>query len=200
MPTVSIRLPLPLEIPTHFDSEAQRVRSTCNLLSFDRLDDFHAVCVDFFTGREAFTIEAMRNIDCPVYMVHCGADVAYDIATTNQVADHLRTAGVSVHVVQIPDAPHLGIITHPKEVNALFHEFLLSVCAIAPSIPDHVESPWKAQLIAHLVERPGEFEVAVRNLGVIRASRVGMWRSGCVRMITGQVVKQLYFSYSLKRN
>ncbi|KAJ6480742.1 Alpha/Beta hydrolase protein [Mycena vitilis] len=116
--------------------------------SVDRLDDFHAVCVDFFIRREAFTVEAMRNIKCPVHIVHCGADVAYDLATTNQVADHLRTAGVSVQVVQIRDAPHLGIITHPKEVNALFHEFMLSVCAIEPAIPDQVESPWKAQLIA----------------------------------------------------
>jgi acetyl esterase/lipase len=81
----------------------------------DQLDDFHAVSVEFFTLREAYTVDAMRNIACPVCMVHCSADIAYDISTTNQVADHLRTAGVSVEVIQIRDAPHFGTTTHAKE-------------------------------------------------------------------------------------
>ncbi|KAJ6563915.1 Alpha/Beta hydrolase protein [Mycena capillaripes] len=114
-----------------------------------QLDDFRAVSVDFFTKREAYTVDAMRNIACPVCIVHCGADVAYDISTTNQVADHLRTAGVSVQVVQIPNAPHFGATTHPKEINAVFHKFILSLCSSAPpKIPGQVKSPFKDQLLA----------------------------------------------------
>ncbi|KAF8172410.1 Alpha/Beta hydrolase protein [Mycena galopus ATCC 62051] len=112
------------------------------------LDDFHAVSVDFFTKREAYTVEAMRGIQCPVCMVHCGADIAYDISTTNQVADTLRAAGVAVEVIQVPGAPHFGAITHPKEINALFHKFVLSLCVNTspPPIPKQVKSPFTAQL------------------------------------------------------
>ncbi|KAJ6461910.1 Alpha/Beta hydrolase protein [Mycena vitilis] len=114
----------------------------------DQLDDLHAVAVDFFTLRKACTVDAMRNIECPVYLVHCEKDIAYDISATNEIAEHLRTAGVSVEVVQIPDAPQFGIVTHAKEVNNLFHQFMTSVCPDPLPIPDHVESPFKAQLAA----------------------------------------------------
>ncbi|KAJ7677695.1 Alpha/Beta hydrolase protein [Mycena polygramma] len=114
----------------------------------DGLDDFRTVCVDFFTSREAFTADAMRNINCPVYLVHCEEDVAYTMAGTQQLADHLRAAGVSVEVREIPHAPHFGVVSHAKQVNALFHGFILSVCPNPPPIPDHVESPFKAQLAA----------------------------------------------------
>ncbi|KAJ7115621.1 Alpha/Beta hydrolase protein [Mycena crocata] len=113
----------------------------------DGLDDFRTISVDFFTLRKAYTVDAMRNIVCPVRLIHCGADIAYDLSTTQQVADHLRTAGVKVEVAQIPDAPHFGATTHPKEVNELFHAFILSRCTgPPPPIPKQVESPFKTQL------------------------------------------------------
>ncbi|KAJ7504787.1 Alpha/Beta hydrolase protein [Mycena galericulata] len=113
----------------------------------EKLDDFHAVSVDFFTLRDAYTVEALHNIACPVYMVHCSADIAYDISTTNQVADHLRAAGVSVEVAQVPGAPHFGSTTHPKEVNELFNRFMASLHPGGlPPTPDQLESPFKAQL------------------------------------------------------
>ncbi|KAJ7773850.1 Alpha/Beta hydrolase protein [Mycena metata] len=114
----------------------------------DQLDDFHAASVEFFTLREAYTVEAMRNISCPVYMVHCSADIAYDVSTTNKVADHLRTAGVSVEVTEIPGAAHFGSTTHPTEVNDLLHRFILSVCPQPPPpIPETVESPFREELV-----------------------------------------------------
>ncbi|KAJ7093499.1 Alpha/Beta hydrolase protein [Mycena epipterygia] len=120
-----------------------------NQWSLDRLDDFHAVSVDFFTLREPYTVEAMHNIACPVYMVQCAEDIAYDISTTNQVADHLRTAGVQVEVVQVPDAPHFGATTHSKEVNEIFHKFILRFYSEPPPpVPEKVESPFKSQLVA----------------------------------------------------
>ncbi|KAJ7183975.1 Alpha/Beta hydrolase protein [Mycena filopes] len=116
--------------------------------SEDQLDDFHAVSVEFFTLREAYTVDAMRNIACPVFMVHCAADVAYPLATTNEVADHLRTAGVAVEVEQIAGAAHFGSTTHPKEVNDMLHRFILSSTSQPPPpIPDKVESPFREQLV-----------------------------------------------------
>ncbi|KAJ6552572.1 Alpha/Beta hydrolase protein [Mycena vulgaris] len=112
-----------------------------------RLEDFYAVSVEFFMLREAYTVEAMHNIACPVYLVHCSADIAYDISMTEHVADHLRAAGVQVEVAQIPKAPHFGATTHPKEVNELFHTFILSLCSGSPPpIPEQVESPFTEQL------------------------------------------------------
>ncbi|KAJ7478142.1 hypothetical protein FB451DRAFT_1556940 [Mycena latifolia] len=35
----------------------------------DRLDDFHAVSVEFCTLRKAYTVDAMRNIACPVLLL-----------------------------------------------------------------------------------------------------------------------------------
>ncbi|KAJ7757993.1 Alpha/Beta hydrolase protein [Mycena metata] len=115
----------------------------------DSLDDFRTISVDFFTLRKPYTLEALRNIACPVYMVHCAADVAYEILTTNEVADFLRKAGVSVEVAQIADAAHFGAITHPKQVNHLLHQFILSVCRQRPPpIPEQVDSPFAEELEA----------------------------------------------------
>ncbi|KAJ6505767.1 Alpha/Beta hydrolase protein [Mycena vitilis] len=115
-----------------------------------RLPDFHAVCVDFFARRQPYTPAALRNLSCPVHLVHCAADVAYDLAATQEVAALLRSAGpgVRVEVAQVAGAPQFGVVTHAKEINALFHGFVLSVCASPPPIPDHVESPFKAHLAA----------------------------------------------------
>ncbi|KAF7368423.1 AB hydrolase-1 domain-containing protein [Mycena venus] len=121
------------------------------------LDDFHVVSVDFFTLRQAYTVDAMRNIAYPVCLVHCDADIVYDLSTTNQVADQLRTAGIAVEVVEIPNAPHFGATTHSKEINTVFHNFLLSLCSDSPPpIPDQVVSPFKDQLIAAGWESDGE--------------------------------------------
>ncbi|KAJ7084516.1 Alpha/Beta hydrolase protein [Mycena belliarum] len=117
--------------------------------STDRLADFRTASVDFFTLRKAYTTTAMRAIACPVYLLHCGADVAYTLADTQQVADHLRTAGVAVKVGQVADAPHFGALTHPKEVNKIYHQFILGLCAGAPPpVPPHAESPFADRLAA----------------------------------------------------
>jgi pimeloyl-ACP methyl ester carboxylesterase len=83
--------------------------------SVERLSDFHVASVKFFTEREAYKVEDMRNISCPVQLVHCSDDIAYDLGTTNEVAKHLYTAGVDVKVSRIPGAPHFGACTHPTE-------------------------------------------------------------------------------------
>ncbi|KAJ7049245.1 Alpha/Beta hydrolase protein [Mycena amicta] len=119
----------------------------------ERLDDWRVVTVDFFTLRQAYTIEALSRILCPIRLIHCGADIAYPLESTEQVAEKLRQAGVrNVAVQQIRDAPHFGAVTHPREINALFHAFILSLssaggCTVPPMPSrDKIESPFLKEL------------------------------------------------------
>ncbi|KAJ6517438.1 Alpha/Beta hydrolase protein [Mycena vitilis] len=115
----------------------------------EQLDDFHAITVDFFARRRAHDIAALRRMaKCPVQLVHCAEDVAYPLAATEELAAQLRAAGVEVGVKEIEGAPQFGVVTHAKEINTLFNAFLLSVVPDPPPIPDHVESPFKAQFVA----------------------------------------------------
>ncbi|KAF7297503.1 AB hydrolase-1 domain-containing protein [Mycena indigotica] len=115
--------------------------------SRERLEDWQVCTVDFFTLRKAYTIEALSKIQCPIRLLHCGADIAYPLETTEEVANRLRIAGVrDVSVQQIAGAPHFGAVTHPREINALFHAFILSIVppTSVPPMParDRIQSPW----------------------------------------------------------
>ncbi|KAJ7624262.1 Alpha/Beta hydrolase protein, partial [Mycena polygramma] len=114
----------------------------------EQLDDFHAITVDFFARRQAHDVAALRRLaKCPVQLVHCAEDVAYPLAATEELAEHLRAAGIEVGVKDIEGAPQFGVVTHAK-INALFHAFLLTAVPEPPPVPDHVESPFKAQFVA----------------------------------------------------
>ncbi|KAJ7193481.1 Alpha/Beta hydrolase protein [Mycena pura] len=117
----------------------------------DRMDELHTVFVDFFTRREAYTASALQRIACPVKLVHCLDDIAYMPETTELVAARMRAAHVTVDVEYVPGAPHFGATTHPKEINEIFHRFMLMCCtSIPPPIPDCVESPFAEELAAAL--------------------------------------------------
>ncbi|KAF7320705.1 AB hydrolase-1 domain-containing protein [Mycena chlorophos] len=118
----------------------------------EQLADWKVATVDFFTLREAYTMEALSNIQCPIRLIHCGADIAYPIEMTEELATRLTRAGVkNVVVQQIPDAPHFGTITHPKEINEMFHGYVLSSCAGSGKVPplpppEKIVSPWLDEL------------------------------------------------------
>ncbi|KAJ7615314.1 Alpha/Beta hydrolase protein [Roridomyces roridus] len=138
----------------------------------ERLQDFRASTVDFFTNREPFSVDSFRVLakaGCRVQLVYCAADVAYDISSTNEVAERLREAGVDVDVKQVEGAPHFGVVTHPEEVNTLFNDFMLSVLdpAAPPPIPEHVESPFMARLESVGYNQDGTLDVEMwEGLGV----------------------------------
>ncbi|KAJ7060373.1 Alpha/Beta hydrolase protein [Mycena amicta] len=127
----------------------------------ERLDDLRITTVDFFTKREPYTVEALSNIRCPVRLIHCGADIAYPLHTTEEVADRLRAAQVPVEVQQVAGAPHFGAVTHAPEINALLHRFILSRCESAspPPIPSKIESPFAAELAGVSVDSDSDSDV-----------------------------------------
>ncbi|KAF7312842.1 AB hydrolase-1 domain-containing protein [Mycena kentingensis (nom. inval.)] len=121
----------------------------------DRLADWRVATVDFFVLREAYTVQALSNIRCPIRLIHCGADIAYPLESTQVVADRLKQAGVgNVGVQQVVGAPHFGSVTHAREINTLFHAFILSITSAdgppppLPVIPKggKIESPWVKDL------------------------------------------------------
>ncbi|KAF7297506.1 AB hydrolase-1 domain-containing protein [Mycena indigotica] len=117
----------------------------------ERLEDWQVSTVDFFTLRKAYTLDSLSKIRCPIRLIHCGADIAYPLDATEEVANRLRTAGVQdVSVQQLAGAPHFGAVTHPKEINALYHDFLSALIppeSLPPLPPrDRIVSPWLAEL------------------------------------------------------
>ncbi|KAF7300036.1 AB hydrolase-1 domain-containing protein [Mycena kentingensis (nom. inval.)] len=115
----------------------------------ERMKYVEITTVDFFVKRSPFTIEALKKIKCPVQLVHCSADIAYSLESTEQVAGLMREAGVEVDVQQVSGAPHFGAATHPNQINTLFHRFILSRCTAdgaPPPIPQKVESPFASTL------------------------------------------------------
>ncbi|KAF7292149.1 AB hydrolase-1 domain-containing protein [Mycena indigotica] len=119
----------------------------------ERLDDLRITSVDFFVKREAYTVAALKNIRCPVHLIHCAADIAYALDTTEEVASRLTAAGVQVEVQQVSGAPHFGSVTHAKEINNVFHRFVAScIPTPLPPIPDSAESPFTGELAAMSVD------------------------------------------------
>ncbi|KAJ7175062.1 Alpha/Beta hydrolase protein [Mycena crocata] len=90
-----------------------------------RLDECYTAGVKFFMDPPP-TAESLARIRCPVALVHCGADMAYPIAYTEERRDLLQTAGVDAKISVIEGAPHAGNATHPKETNTMLCEFVLA--------------------------------------------------------------------------
>ncbi|THH19524.1 hypothetical protein EW146_g1663 [Bondarzewia mesenterica] len=101
----------------------------------------------FFAKRKQFPPETLARIRCPVLLVHCGNDIAYPVEQAEEVQEALREAGVEVVLKSVPDACQYCIVSHPKEINTLLHDWLLSNLKEAPPpIPDVVTSPYEELL------------------------------------------------------
>ncbi|KAJ7741953.1 Alpha/Beta hydrolase protein [Mycena maculata] len=114
-----------------------------------KLDEYRIATVDFFVKRTAQTAEAVRKIQCPIKLVHCGADIAYAIEYTAEVLKLLQENGVDARLVEIPGAIHFGNVSHPREINAQIVESVLR-CSPGMSIPPAqatVVSPFTAALM-----------------------------------------------------
>ncbi|THH05824.1 hypothetical protein EW146_g9797 [Bondarzewia mesenterica] len=113
----------------------------------DALEELHTVVIDFFAKRKQFPPETLARIRCPVLLVHCGNDIAYPVEQAEEVQEALREAGVEVVLKSVPDACQYCTVSHPKEINTLLHDWLLSNLKEAPlPIPDVVTSPYKELL------------------------------------------------------
>ncbi|KAJ7459240.1 Alpha/Beta hydrolase protein [Mycena latifolia] len=123
-----------------------------------KFDEFHTVTVKFFVNRHPHAVSTLERVRCPVVLVHCGADIAYPIEYSQELLDLLRRAGLDAKIAVVEGAPHFGNVTHPKEVNALLYNFVLSNSSglDIPAARPSVESPFLADLIKFGLEDDGE--------------------------------------------
>ena len=80
----------------------------------EQLDELHTVSVKFFLDRRSHSVASLKNIACPVYLVHCAEDVAYSLEMSEEICAYMKTAGIDARVSQIADAPQIGCATHPE--------------------------------------------------------------------------------------
>jgi pimeloyl-ACP methyl ester carboxylesterase len=81
----------------------------------DQFEIFHTLSVKFFLDRTVPPLSSLQKITCPVNLVHCSEDIAYPLPIVEETEVHLKEAGVDVRISHIPDAPHFGCATHPKQ-------------------------------------------------------------------------------------
>lgn len=81
----------------------------------EELDGFHTLTVKFFVDRKPHSRDLLQRIKCPIYLLHCGGDIAYEMKYVEELHDVLQGAGLHVRVADIQDAPHFGCVTHPDQ-------------------------------------------------------------------------------------
>ncbi|KAJ6487739.1 Alpha/Beta hydrolase protein, partial [Mycena sanguinolenta] len=81
------------------------------------LVEYRIATLDFFTKREAQAPENVRKIKCPIKLLHCGADVAYDEESTHEVLKLMQDNGVNAELLVIEGADHFGNVSNPLQVN-----------------------------------------------------------------------------------
>lgn len=79
------------------------------------LEGFHTLTVKFFVDRKPHPRDILARIQCPINLIHCGGDIAYQMNYVEELRDALQGAGRNVRVSQIADAPHFGCVTHPDQ-------------------------------------------------------------------------------------
>ncbi|KAJ7247934.1 Alpha/Beta hydrolase protein [Mycena haematopus] len=117
-----------------------------------KLDEYRIATLDFFVKRTAQTAANVSKMNCHVKLLHCGADVAYGVESTQEVLKLMQENGVSAELIQVADADHFGNVSHPKDINRHIHENVIKVNKDADnplSIPPaqaSVVSPFTAAL------------------------------------------------------
>jgi hypothetical protein len=133
------------------------------------LEAFHTTTVKFFVDRKPHSRRNLQNVKSPIHLVHCGADIAYEIGYVEELRDALDGAGLDVRISQVAGAPHFGCVTHPEQyvcpaflcsyvllrrkknlfyrVNELFHDWVLeNVQTSVPPAKLSIKSPFEAGL------------------------------------------------------
>ncbi|KAF6764083.1 Alpha/Beta hydrolase protein [Ephemerocybe angulata] len=109
-----------------------------------RLEELHTVSVKFFCDRKPHPPALLQRVQCPINLIHCGADIAYPIDFTEELFDRMQGAGLNVRLSCVADAPHFGSVTKPAEVNKLILDFVLQNTKgpVPPAMPN-VTSPFE---------------------------------------------------------
>lgn len=114
---------------------------------------FHTVSVDFFVDRKPHDLAQLRQIECPVHLIHCGGDVAYPLHYVEELRSRLASAGLQPRVSQVKDAPHFGNVTHSEEWVAVVYLFsslrkILTTAFYSNSLPRRT-SPFRINDLLH---------------------------------------------------
>ncbi|KAF8889587.1 Alpha/Beta hydrolase protein [Infundibulicybe gibba] len=113
-----------------------------------KIDEMHTVSVKFFADRKPHPRSSLEKVVCPLTLIHCAGDIAYPIQYAQEFLDALHDAGVNARMHVIDDACHFGSVTHPKEINPIFHDFVIqNTKGLIPPAPAQITSPFEANLI-----------------------------------------------------
>lgn len=93
--------------------------------SVDHIDTAFETNVRVFLERQPFTKDHLKKIQCPVTIVHCADDVAYDLRAAEELKHVLDEAAVEVSLKEVP-GPHFGCVTHPEAINIVLFDTVIS--------------------------------------------------------------------------
>ncbi|KAH6917824.1 Alpha/Beta hydrolase protein [Coprinopsis sp. MPI-PUGE-AT-0042] len=115
----------------------------------EALEEVSRMAIEFFANRDSYPRDGLRQVECPILLVHCSEDVAYPIELAKEVEERMEEAGLDVSFVSVDGAPHYGTFTHHEQITSLMHDFVLRHCkGNAPTIPGAIESPFEPDFIA----------------------------------------------------
>ncbi|RXW15317.1 hypothetical protein EST38_g10536 [Candolleomyces aberdarensis] len=115
----------------------------------DRLEMFYTISVKFFCDRKPHSPALLKQIECPITLIHCGADIAYPITYAQELLDRLEDAGLNARLLSVKDAPHFGTVTHSTEINKVIHDVVIGGTKHpVPPAPAEVVSPFEEDFAA----------------------------------------------------
>ncbi|KAJ2926625.1 hypothetical protein H1R20_g10447, partial [Candolleomyces eurysporus] len=115
----------------------------------DRLEMLHTVSVKFFCDRKPHSPALLKQIECPITLIHCGADIAYPITYAQELLDRLEDAGLNARLLSVKDAPHFGTVTHSAEINKVIHDVVIGGTKYpVPPAQTEVVSPFEEDFAA----------------------------------------------------
>ncbi|EAU89656.1 hypothetical protein CC1G_02545 [Coprinopsis cinerea okayama7 len=115
----------------------------------DKIEQLHTLSVKFFSDRKPHSTKLLQRIQCPITLVHCGADIAYPIELAEEIRDRMEEAGLTVNLVDVPGAPHFGTLSHYFDINPIIHDFVAqqTKTPVPPALPS-VVSPFEDEFAA----------------------------------------------------
>ncbi|KIY68529.1 alpha/beta-hydrolase [Cylindrobasidium torrendii FP15055 ss-10] len=112
------------------------------------IDSYMISTVKFFTERKEHPPDKLRQITCPVKLVHCLGDIAYPLEYSKEFLGRLKDVGIDASLDTIADAPHFGPVTHPHRVNPILRDFVTKHTAgVIPPPPASAVSPFEKHLV-----------------------------------------------------
>nr|AOR51847.1 alpha -beta hydrolase [Phaffia rhodozyma] len=88
------------------------------------IKDLKTISVDFFADRKPLPLNVLSSIQCPLQMIHAGADVAYSLEDLLEKKKDFDDAGLKTNIVTIPRASHFANVIHAEKINPLLSDFV----------------------------------------------------------------------------